>query len=169
MAIIRCTQKLLSTLKKKPEQCPEPQTDLEGWHANLILIERRKCILFTHDKTLYSVFVPGLTKPDFLRINDCFGQHLFKSLLRDNFPQEQIELFLHDIQNICFDKTNNRSVLGSMTDLALNIKTAISVRGGLEYTDMNQLNYNLNRIPMNAIDLNYSIEELTALLNKLGS
>ena len=30
----------------------------ESWHANLLRIDRRKCVLFTQDATLYSVFVP---------------------------------------------------------------------------------------------------------------
>lgn len=168
MAIIRCTKKLLSELKKKPEECPEPQNDLGGWHANLIRIDRRKCVLFTHDKTLYSFLVPGLTKPDFLRIEDVFGQNLFKNLLRDDFPQKNIELFLDDIQNSCFGKTNNRSVLGSMTDLTWQLKTMISMRGGLANTDVMQLNYDLNRTPMSAIDQTYSIDELKVLFEKLN-
>jgi len=166
MAIIRCTKKLLSELKKKPEECPEQKSDLSGWHANLIQIDQRKCVLFTHDTTLYSFLVPGLTKPDFLSINDVFGQHLFKNLLRDDIPQELIEIFLYDIQNICFGKTNNRSVLGSMTDLSWQLKTMISLRGGLAHTDIMRLNYDLNRIPMSAIEKTFSIDELRSLLEK---
>ncbi|MCG6863181.1 MAG: hypothetical protein LJE70_18225, partial [Chromatiaceae bacterium] len=32
-----------------------------GWHCNLLRIERRKCVLFTHDETLFSFLLCGLT------------------------------------------------------------------------------------------------------------
>ena len=89
MAILRCTQKLLSELKLKPSDSIQQPSDLSGWHANLLRIDRRKCVLFTHDTTLYSFFVPGLKKPDFENIREVFGQNLFKSLMAENLPQKQ--------------------------------------------------------------------------------
>ncbi len=79
MQIIRCTQKLLKELRMEntgkvaalPSAC---------WHANLLRIDRRKCLLFTHDTTLFSLFVPGMTKPDFRYFPDVFGQALFKAI-----------------------------------------------------------------------------------------
>ncbi len=65
MQPIHCTQKLLKELGKRGAGVPqpEPQRGLLGpWHANLIRIERRKCILFTNDLTLYSFLVPGVKK-----------------------------------------------------------------------------------------------------------
>jgi hypothetical protein len=166
MAILRCTKKLLSELKLKPEDYQEPQNDLSGWHANLLGVDRRKCALFTHDKTLFSFFIPGLTKPDFQRIGDVFGQSLFKTLMREEFPQRQIELFLDDIRDIHFAKTNNRSVLGSMNDLIFQLKYMVGDYGGLANADIMKLNYDLNRIPMSAIEEIYSIYELRKLLKK---
>ncbi|MGH8569046.1 MAG: DUF6933 domain-containing protein [Gammaproteobacteria bacterium] len=34
----------------------DPSASRAGWHANLLWFERRKCVLFTHDETLYSVW-----------------------------------------------------------------------------------------------------------------
>jgi len=167
MAILRCTKKLLSELKLTPENCSTPLNDLSGWHANLIRIDRRKCILFTHDKTLFSFLVPGLTKPDFQRIRHVFGQNLFKNLVREALPQIQIELFLDDIRDVHFAKTNSRSVLGSMNDLAYLLKFKIAHNGGLANTDIMELNHYLNRIPMNAIEEIYSIDELKKLCGRL--
>jgi hypothetical protein len=168
MAILRCTKKLLSELKVTPEDCSTPLNDLSSWHANLIRVDRRKCILFTHDKTLFSFFVPGLTKPDFQRIRYVFGQNLFKNLVREALPQLQIELFLDDIRDIQFAITNNRSVLGSMNDLIFQLKYKIADNGGLANTDIMELNHDLNRIPMSAIEEIYSIDELRKLCGSLG-
>ena len=164
MAILQCTKKLLSGLKTKPEDILRDFTELGCWHANLLRIDRRKCVLFTHDKTLYSFLVPGLTKPHFQNFNDVFGQNLFKNLLTEKFPQDQIELFLNDIREIHITKTNNRSVLGSMNDLSFQLKYRISAEGGLSNLSLMKLNHGLNRIPMGAIEEVYSIDALKNLL-----
>lgn len=168
MAILRCTQKLLSELKLKPSDSMQQPSELSSWHANLLRIDRRKCVLFTHDTTLYSFFVPGLKKPDFKNIREVFRQNLFKSLMAENLSQKHIEIFLDDIRKIEIYKTNNRSVLGSMNDLTFQLKYQIADEGGIEITDITKLIHDLNRIPMSAIEETYSIYELKKLFKKLN-
>jgi hypothetical protein len=168
MAILRCTQKLLSELKLKPSDSMQQPSELSSWHANLLRIDRRKCVLFTHDTTLYSFFVPGLKKPDFNNICEVFRQNLFKSLMAENLSQKHIEIFLDDIREIEIYKTNNRSVLGSMNDLTSQLKYQIADEGGIEIADITKLIHDLNRIPMSAIEEIYSIYELKKLLKKLN-
>jgi hypothetical protein len=135
-----------------------------GWHANLLRIERRKCVLFTNDKTLYSFFVPGLKKPEFNHFDELFRQYLFKSLLNEGFSQSQMERVLSEYQTIIFGKTNNRSVLGSMNDLSFQLEYHIKASGGLSYLDLVALNKQINRIPMKPIDYKYSIDALGSML-----
>jgi|LGVF01.1.fsa_nt_gb hypothetical protein len=168
MAILRCTQKLLSELKLKPSDSKELPSDISGWHANLLRIDRRKCVLFTHDTTLYSFFVHGLKKPDFENIREVFRQNFFKSLIAEDMPQKQIEIFLEANREIIISKTNNRSVLGSMNDLAFQLKYRIAYEGGIKNTDITKLIYDINRIPMSAIEEIYSIYELKKLFKKLN-
>ena len=169
MAILRCTKKLLTELKAKPQQETISLNELGSWHANLLTIDRRKCILFTQDSTLYSFFVPGLKKPQFENFREVFGQNLFKNLLWENFSQNQIEIILDEHREIIIAKTNNRSVLGSMNDLAFQLKYRIAAMGGLSNVDLAELNHDLNRIPMSAIKEVYSIYELRNLLDKLST
>jgi len=168
MAILRCTQKLLSELKLKPSDSMQQPSELSSWHANLLRIDRRKCVLFTHDTTLYSFFVPGLKKPDFKGFREVFRQNLFKSLMAENFSQKHIEIFLDDIREIEISKTNNRSVLGSMNDLTFQVRCQIADEGGIEIADITKLIHDLNRIPMSAIEETYSIYELKKLFKKLN-
>ena len=168
MAILRCTKKLLSELKLKPSDGTQDANEFGCWHANLLRIDRRKCVLFTHDKTLYTFFVPGLTKPHFQNFHEVFRQNLFKSLITENLSQNHIEIILDDIREIEISKTNNRSVLGSMNDLTFQLKHHIADEGGLLSADIVKLNHDLNRIPMSAIKEIYSIYELQNLLNKLS-
>ena len=169
MLVLRCTQKLLKELSIAPSDAIVPVGALGAWHANLLRFERRKCVLFTNDSTLYSIFVPGLRKPQFQRITDVFGQSLFRSLRLGGFAQPQIEAVLENIDGIeelQVAKTNNRSVLGSMNDLAYQLEWMISSSGGLEMCSIDRVNQELNRIPMSAISPHtYSIDALRDRLN----
>jgi len=160
VAILRCTKKLLSELKENTSDSKDLFSDIISWHANLLRIDRRKCVLFTHDTTLYSFFVHGLKKPDFENVREVFRQNLLKSLIVEEIPQKQIETFLETTRDIRISKSNNRSVLGSMNDLAFQLKYIIAHEGGIENTDITKLIYHINRIPMSAIKGIYSIYEL---------
>src|SRR4030067_410894 len=93
-----------------------------------ILGKLSKCLLFTHDAALYSVFVPGLTKPGFAQMGEVFGQRLFKTLLWEEFPQEQIERMLDACRVVHFARSNNRGVLGSMNEMRFHMKWMLKVQ-----------------------------------------
>jgi hypothetical protein len=156
--LIRCTQKLLKELSQSPIKEESESNNNWSWHANIFLIERRKCILATHDLTLFSVFIPFLKKPDFKHFNTVWGQNIFKYLLYEEIPQKQLEIVLSESEEIKFTKTNNRSVLGSMNDMKFQLEYHIHASGGLNFTDIYELNHNLNRTLFSATGYNQPIE-----------
>jgi CRISPR/Cas system CSM-associated protein Csm2 small subunit len=164
MAIIRCTKKILTEIKIKPSENEGLSDGFGSWHCNLLRIDRRKCVLYTHDYTLYSFLVPGLTKQDFVNFDEVFRESLFKNLLNEKLPQDQIERFLDNNRIIEIAKTNNRSVLGSMNDLAFQLTYRVQDMGGIVNTNIQELNHFLNRIPMSKISETYSIYELKSFL-----
>ncbi len=161
--IIRCTQKLLKELRVKPVE-PDVVSEVENWHANLLRIDKRKCVLFTHDTTLFSFFVPGLRRPDFDHFDVVFGEGLFRTMRLFDFTQDQIEQMLDWSRHISYTKTNNRSVLGSMNDLAFHIEYYIADDGGLNTVDFATMHQRINEIPFKAIGYKYPREQLQALL-----
>ncbi len=167
MPTLHCTAKLLSELKIQSKDALPASDYMNSWHANLFRIDRRKCVIFTHDKTLYSFLALGLTKPDFQTFKEVFRQGLFKSLIANEIPQKQLERFISVNHDIEFGKTNNRSVLGSMNDLIFSIKYRISADGGILNTDIHKANHYINHIVMGAIGGNYSIDELEKYLGNL--
>jgi hypothetical protein len=164
MAIIQCTQKLLKELKVVPVQIDAAGGALSLWHSNLLILDRRKCVLFTNDQTRYSFLFPGLKKPDFKFMGEIFGQGLFKCLLQDSFTQEQVEKLLEETLEIVYSKTSNRSVLGSMNDIAQIIRWSIYDEGGLNNTDIDKLHHIINHMPCGAIGYKFSVEALRELL-----
>jgi hypothetical protein len=153
--VIRCTQKLLAEI---PANFVDSSAEGEGWHANLLRIDRRKCVLFTHDATLYALFVPGLKKSDFAHLDEVFGQRLFKTMLWDEFPQEQIEKMLDACRVIRFTRTNNRRVLGSMNEMRFHVQADVEYAGGLDRVDLVDLHYRLNRTPWSAVGYQSPVE-----------
>ncbi len=159
--LVHCTQKLLAEI---PDRLIHPSASGESWHANMLRVDRRKCVLFTHDATLYSVFVPGLKKPEFEHLDTVFGQRLFKALVGDEFPQTQIEWMLEACRVIRFARSSNRSVLGSMNDMRFHLRWHVEDEGGLANVDLAQLHHRLNRIPFCAIEYKYPVERLREYL-----
>ena len=168
MGIIRCTAKLLTELKTKPTNGPSQSSAWCDWHANLLRIERKKWVLFTNNQTLYSFFLPSMKKPILENFEEVFRLGLFKSLMTEGFTEPQVEYMLREHQHIAIAKTNSRSILGSMNDLAFQIKSMIYATGGLASADLSEINRQLNRIPMSAINYKVSIDELKRLLADAG-
>ncbi len=163
MLTLQCTQKLLKELKA--DLSPVKDTDpITLWHANLLTLDRRKCVLFTNDKTRYSFLVPGLKKPDFQRLGEVFLDNLFKCMLNDGIPQEGIEKVLNTCSNYCFTKTSSKSVLGSMNEIAFHLEHWIYVDGGLLNADISEMMMKLNRMPMKPLDYGFSVEAFKELL-----
>ena len=156
--IMCCTKKFLSELKRNPGKEDPIIDSFWSWHANTFYIERRKCVLVTNDITLFTMFIPALKKPDFQSFNFIFGQQLFKNLLHEKIPRNQIETILAECEELQYKKTNNRSVLGSMNELKFQLEYHIEAEGGLERTDIFELNHRLNRTIMSSIKYKYPIE-----------
>ena len=75
MQLIRCTKKLQKEMGLKPSDlcAEEPRFSYHGpWHANLIHIDQRKCVLFVNDKTLFNFIVPDLSKAQIRDLDKLF-------------------------------------------------------------------------------------------------
>ena len=164
MIAIQCTQKLLKEVGQEYKGAIIPTVPLGDWHANLLLLDRRKCVLFTNDLTRYSFLVAGLKKPDFKMLDEIFRQNLFKCLLRDGFSQEAIEKVLDEIREVVFTRTSDRSVLGTMNDMAQILKWTIQDEGGLKYVDLGELMDKLNRMPLKPLGYRFSFERMRKAL-----
>ena len=169
MQVIHCTKKLLIELgasdsKKRPDH---PSEFFGPWHANLIRIERRKCIIFTNDWTLYSFLAPGVKKND--DIHDLFLFNLNFNLAIESFEQRDTLKALAEYSEVVIAPTTNRSVLGSMNDLVYQVESLIIRAGGIERVDMPRVNMMLNRIPMGALKYHYAIEKVYELFGRTDS
>ena len=167
MTLLHCTAKLLKELRNPALQNPDtPNTQgLGNWYANLHRIDRRKCILFTNEKTLYSFMIPKVKKESLTNIFDEFLFNLNMNLQAEGFNIEVINRVLQEYQEMGFAKTSNRHVLGSMNELTFHYEYLIIQRyEGIENIRMLTVNKEVNRTIMRGIKYLHPIESLQELL-----
>src|SRR5690606_24151424 len=80
---------------------------LSGWHANLIILQRRNCILFVHDTTRFPVFIPCLTKPDIAKLDWHFQYVFMNTLLKIGANDAMMNRAADLLQPLCFDSDCN--------------------------------------------------------------
>jgi flavorubredoxin len=166
MQLIRCTQKLQKEmgLKKCSLEEAEPKSYLLGsWHANLLHIDRKKCVLFTNDKTLFNFIAPDVTRAQIKDLNLLFSGYLSCVLSAEDISNNFKEKIMAEYEDIKYAATSNKSVLGSMNDLAFHYKYLIMSKGGIHCADVPQVIHELNRMPMGAIGYEYAIDALKAI------
>jgi hypothetical protein len=167
MRIIHCTQKLLKELNESItdiNKIPSNPEGLGNWYANLLRINRRKCILFTNEKSLYSFLIPRVVKKNLNDIESEFLTHLSYNLQKEGVSLGVISKVQQECSEIGFAGTSNMSVLGSMIDLAYQFEYFIMREGGIENAGILQINHTMNRTPMSAIKFTYPIDALRSLL-----
>ena len=115
--IIQATKKLQDFLGIKAMDVLHEVDRVTAWHGNLFMLGRRKCLLLTHDASLYSVFVYGITKKDIPDLFAIVQSRLTELMRRDDFTLSQIGQMRESFEEISYAKTSDRSVMGSMNDM----------------------------------------------------
>jgi hypothetical protein len=167
MILIHCTQKLLKELGNPPLQSMEgiPITGgLGNWYCNLLRIDRRKCLLLTNEKTLYSFLIPGVKKESLKNLLDEFLINLNLNLQAEGFGLKVINKVMQEYLEIRFAKTVSKKVLGQMNQLAFEYEVLVQVEEGLEKVKILEMNRHINRTIMKGIKYLHPVEALRDLL-----
>lgn len=115
----------------------------EDWYANLVWIERRKCLLLAHVRTLFSVFQPDVSKSDLLELGPFIVTLIERELRSEGLPLDTFGLLVPEALVIA--RTADRSVLGSMNEMAYASRMDVMLHGGLARCDFATLNRGLRR------------------------
>lgn len=133
MIRLHCTKKLLAKLPLREDgrlrsKHPSPyaandadESPISGWHANLIVVQRRQCVLFVHDATRFPVFVPALKKADFAELDYRFEDGFMNTLLKTG-ADDALMARAHAVlgQLVC-DSDCNRSVQGTLNQMGQDV------------------------------------------------
>ncbi len=137
--ILRCTKKLLDVIR--PQQLATQEPDGNDWYGNLLVLDRRKCLLLTHADTLFTIFEPDVRAPDLRSTHDLVTGLIERELLAEGL------LAFGDFgtEELSIAKTADRSVLGCMNDMAYLCEDAVARARSLASTDIPSLNRHLRR------------------------
>jgi hypothetical protein len=166
MRLLHCTRKLLKEMGVSPAAARVPPDDSKWgpWYANLLFIDRRKCIMFVHAKTLASFLVGDLSRADMRKMNEVFRNGWGRYLLQEDFPAPLVESLLSEYKELTPATAHDKSVLASMNDLATHYKYEIPIMGSLKPEDLAGTIRELNRMPMGTLKYAYAIESLRAMV-----
>jgi hypothetical protein len=115
----------------------------EDWYANLLWLDGRKCLLLAHAGTLFSVFVPDIRKADLVPIGPFVVRFIHQELEAEGFPLDRLGAL--DSGSIALAKTESRTVLGYMNEMARFCEYAVGDADGLACSDAQELNRELRR------------------------
>ena len=166
MQLIRCTAKLLKEAGLKPAESQQedpPFSFLGQWHANLIYIDGRKSVLFVNDRTLFNFILPDVTRAQFRDLPECFLSGLSCVISAEQFPEDVKKRIMEEYEHLALAKSSNRSVLGSVNDLAFHYKHSILEAGGVHSWQVPEIIQRLNRMPIKAIKYLFPIEMIRNL------
>lgn len=166
MQLIRCTKKLQKEMGLKASDLAEQESAsglLGSWHANLLLIDRRKCVLLVNDKTLFNFIIPDVKREHIRRLDTLFRDFLQCMLAEEAFSEALSAQILQEYETVGFADTNNRSVMGSMNDLAFHYQFLIQREGGVHSAMVPRIIHDINRMPMGALKYGYAIDALRSL------
>jgi hypothetical protein len=170
MQLIRCTKKLQKEmgLKKGNISENEPSKSLLGsWHANMIYIDGKKCLLFVNDTTLFNFIVPDTARTQIKKLSEIFRSTLACVLSAEGVPEAAKAIIKSEYKSIQYANTNSKSVLGSMNDLAFHYKHHIQSEGGVHSYAVPSIITKLNRMPMGTLKHVFPIEALKAVHENL--
>jgi len=141
--VLRCTAKTLKLLgARRGDLVTVVRTD-QDWYANLIWLDGRKCLLLAHAGTLFSVFIPDIHKADLVPIGASIVALIEKELVGESLPLDRFGVL--DSRSIELAKTESRTVLGYMNEMARFCGYVVSEYGGLARCDARDLNRELRR------------------------
>jgi hypothetical protein len=141
--VARCTKRLLDLLGGRSVTLTELPPNEDDWYANLLWIDRHKCVLLTHAGTLFAVFRAGVRSADLHPIGSYLLNAIEAELRSENLPPDTFIEFAPD--SVRLAKTASRSMLGFMNEMALELRYHVAQAGGLSQCDIAVLNHGLRR------------------------
>ena len=110
-----CTQKLLKQLKEDPHPMDHPSGRLATWTCKGVVYQRKRFVLALNRETMLAVVVIGAPGGG---LRERLAQGVEAGLRRFGVSQDDAEVEAQLMRVASFAKNSDRSILGSLNDLA---------------------------------------------------
>ncbi len=163
--ILRCTSRMLELVGSNSLLVDRPADD-DDWYANAFYVERKKCFLLVHARTLFSAITLDVAVR-FLRPVDTFVlAQIDQALEAEGLPLDA--LGITGDEDVQLARTASRSVLASMNDMVQMIRQIVAHEGGIRACDATTLGRFLHNTPNGARGFSTPLE-LVSLPNGSSS
>lgn len=92
----------------------EEEDPFFSWHANVVLINRRKTIILMNDKTRYIVALHGIKAKDSKRLDELIVEAIRKTLQAERVREDLIEQYIEKAGKVTFHKSKNRTLVARL-------------------------------------------------------
>ncbi|MEK3934309.1 hypothetical protein MKY41_03240 [Sporosarcina sp. FSL W7-1349] len=89
----------------------EEGNPLYAWHANLLVIDRRKTLVLMNDSNRYVIVLHGLKAKEFKNLEQVIPEAIRKTLRAERIREEVIDRYLEEAGPVSFHKTKDRSLV----------------------------------------------------------
>jgi hypothetical protein len=134
---------MLALLGTRPKDLVTVEPSDHDWYANLLWVDGRKCLLFAHAGTLFSVFVPDIRKAGLVPIGPSVVALIHGELEAESLSLDRLGVL--DSSSIALATTESRIVLGYMNETARFCEYAVEDAGGPAAAMPRELNRDLRR------------------------
>jgi hypothetical protein len=161
------TSKLLSDVDDPLSPADTATSSALGdWYGHIFVVDRKKCILFINEPTLFVSLACGVVKADYRKIVPFFLQRLEAALRNEGFGQKQIAYILKLHRYVGIGKTSNRTTVGALNNRIADTKTIVTFNGGFANCDLGEISRDLNTTPMKPIGYKNGLEQMRALVGE---
>ena len=123
MLTLRCTRKLLKHLHAEPSASEVvATTKLGDWYGNLLFTTHLRLVICVSERSLLPVFVHVKHNASFASRFRAAARSVLESI---GASPNSIDSELHEMCEVTFGTTSNRSVLGSLNELAFLARCSI--------------------------------------------
>lgn len=172
MPIIRCTQKLLAEVgtiistTNHAESIPNlEQCDLlDEWYANLVFVDRQKCIVFINPATLFVTIAYGKRRDELRQLHQVLMGSLRQALVAEQVDLEVVDRVVQRFEKTQIAKTQDRSTLGCLNDVIRHFKWLSDREQDSPETRTETVVKNLNRIPWVKTSFGYALVPMERIL-----
>ncbi len=123
---IHVTKKMAEKLKNSgfemSSSADKNPGSLGEWHANITTVQRRQCLVFTHDQTRFSLALLGVTQKELKALTFWFSDMLGNTMLKLGYPAELMERAVGLVDELSFDTVCSRSVQGTLKNMMLDLE-----------------------------------------------
>lgn len=162
MLYLKCTaivQKLIGLRKENLTDAMETDAPLGNWYVNRFEADRRQIFIFMNESTLLSFILFKGKKPiTFESFPTLLLAGLQQLLEMRGLPHASIEKSLRHYESGAYAKTDSRSALGTLNDLAHLYRYLIESQGGLASCDLTSIIMKVNEMPQRKLEWSNSWE-----------